>query len=468
MRPGLALACAAILAGSSLLLGCSKTNNLEPTCTELSCKACTPGSFDCDGRRLLQCDAEGLGYAEEVALCDTASLCQGGISEGLCATGAACDFDGDCTGTTTDCQKPACLKGRCGTGYVANDAPIGTQTQGDCLVSVCDGAGNPQSRADPADTPTSDSPCVTYACGSAGSVRTNASSQTVCGNSGHCDGLGSCVECTPGQIDGCATTTSQRQCNAVGAWEDKGCPALQSRCDAATGVCYGGNPLAWVPSGQGANFAIDVQEVTRDQYNTWIVSSPSTQGQVAACTWNTSFTPECEWPPGSNGDLPVVCVDWCDARAYCQAMGKRLCGGITKEYAAFDGYDVATDSQWFRACSAAASRNFPYGGNPSTDQFDGYSETACNGSDYAKGAPAAAGSIASCKSSGSQYGGIFDLSGNVDEWEGACAAMDGPSDSCRVRGGSFMNSRSALACGSPGSQDRQARLDTVGFRCCAQ
>jgi hypothetical protein len=71
--------------------------------------------------------------------------------------------------------------------------------------------------------------------------------------------------------------------------------------------------------------------------------------------------------------------------------------------------------------------------------------------------------------------GLWDMSGNVAEWENSCSATTsgsgGQNDTCVVRGGSFdsPNGSTSLACAWSASQMPVARGTTandIGFRCC--
>jgi formylglycine-generating enzyme required for sulfatase activity len=214
-------------------------------------------------------------------------------------------------------------------------------------------------------------------------------------------------------------------------------------------------------------FCIDSTEVTKSQYRAWLENNPSTSsGQPGACSWNGSFVPRTDypslgctagsWPPSSGTlDHPVVCVDWCDAYAYCKGVGKRLCGKIGGGTGDYEPADTLT-SQWYVACSKGGTQVFPYG-----NTYDGQ---ACNGEAYGAGATVSVGTLPTCQS----YAGIFDLSGNVVEWEDSCDFHVGSDDFCRSRGGSFAAASAApLRCDHSNSARRNFVYDKQGFRCCA-
>jgi sulfatase modifying factor 1 len=181
----------------------------------------------------------------------------------------------------------------------------------------------------------------------------------------------------------------------------------------------------------GSSYQIDATEVTAAQYSAWKATSPTVPPTVPSdvCSWKTSYS-----TGSGTGNYPVADVDWCDAYAYCKGVGKRLCGKIG---GGANGYaDVAepTLSQWYNACSSGGKHNYAYGGNPQTSTTNGYDGQKCNGADKST-ATMAVGTCPDCTSTDSGYTGVYDLSGNVWEWEDSCNGASDEQDSCRVRGG---------------------------------
>ena len=200
-------------------------------------------------------------------------------------------------------------------------------------------------------------------------------------------------------------------------------------------------------------YCIDSTEVTRDQYAAWLATNPATDGQVVYCWWNDDYTPMCEWPPGIDGNYPVVCVDWCDAYAYCAGVGKRLCGRIGGGSNWFTDYADATRSQWFSVCSSGGLNEFTYGNE--------YLPETCNG--YNAQQPfVPVGTMQGCSSPVPGYEGVNDLVGNVSEWEDSCDKGNG---FCRLRGGA--SGYGVGKCGEETSIYRNNKWDKGGFRCCA-
>jgi hypothetical protein len=169
--------------------------------------------------------------------------------------------------------------------------------------------------------------------------------------------------------------------------------------------------------------------------------------------------------PNREGAHPVWMLDWYEAQATCESKGKRLCGS----------------SEWTAACEGPEQTPFPYG-------YD-RDHTACNMDNmyidpmrpgpraqfyfYSKDHDVAlrelsrldesvpSGSMPGCRSGF----GVFDMTGNVDEW---VVSDDSPREKSKwagLKGGAWGHVRSQCR-PMTYSHEPEFTYYFVGFRCC--
>jgi sulfatase modifying factor 1 len=219
-----------------------------------------------------------------------------------------------------------------------------------------------------------------------------------------------------------------------------------------------------------APFCIDSSEVTNAHYAAFLAATGNgsqTSGQPTACSWNSTYLPGTDgspWPyAAGKGNRPVVNVDWCDARAYCKWAGKRLCGKIGG--GSLTGWMAAVDpptSQWANACTRSWQRVYPYG--------DTFKSSSCNVNAPNENAQYIADvkSYSQCEGG---YTGLFDMSGNVEEWVDACDKNTGSGDGCASAGASTwldgLTPAEITCADSLYPTPRSTKWVMLGFRCCA-
>ncbi|WP_394826873.1 formylglycine-generating enzyme family protein [Pendulispora albinea] len=214
------------------------------------------------------------------------------------------------------------------------------------------------------------------------------------------------------------------------------------------------------------DFCIDTTEVTNAQYVPFlqaVTANPRMAEQPAdVCSWNTDFQVASGYPKPADGDPndPVRGVDWCDAYAFCRWANKRLCGAVGGGSSPYSNFAQPTD-QWYFACSSNGRYAYTYGA--------GFDEKACNGDGTGR-ADASVVNVAQstrCHPPASPFASLYDMTGNVLEWEDSCESSAVDSD-CLTRGGWFKSPEpAALACNKNGRRKRTASAEGVGIRCCS-
>jgi formylglycine-generating enzyme required for sulfatase activity len=222
----------------------------------------------------------------------------------------------------------------------------------------------------------------------------------------------------------------------------------------------------------GLHFCIDSTEVTEAQYEAFAASlTTPLKTEIAAhlgpfCSnqiMNAVVFPHAD----PTSALPMRNIGWCQAQAFCDWAGKRLCGGPDGGIApGVDPDDKAFGMhEWIYACTRAGTKFFSYGsaadaGTCNTQQLDGGPSPV-----------EPVGSRAACQGG---YPGIYDMLGNAAEWENSYAELDdaGRPNYTHFRGSNYEFSpysndcaHSGNATGIPGELDNG--IPYVGVRCCA-
>ncbi len=163
--------------------------------------------------------------------------------------------------------------------------------------------------------------------------------------------------------------------------------------------------------------------------------------------------------PNVVGQYPLIYVSWYEARELCDGLGKRLC----------------TEDEWTFACEGEEGRPYPYGNGYARDpekcvtdeRWTAYNEKAMNPRDGELAGVEmdrlwrgkAAGSQPACKSPF----GVYDLTGNVDEWTTSVREGERPSI---LKGGYWGPVRTRCR-PSTRSHDQNHTFYQEGFRCCS-
>jgi hypothetical protein len=350
----------------------------------------------------------------------------GGALCGACVPGQACNV-------ASDCQTNLCMGGKCAAASCTDGVKNNMETDVDCGGLLCPPCKPTQGclvnkDCDSKVCDTSIHTCKAPTCNDG--VQNGNETDIDCG--------GGCPKCNPGQKCGGNGDCVGGSCNTT--------------CQCPTGMLV-------VPVQGGGIYCTDATEVTYSQYKKFYDANPPTTSQAAYCSWNQNYTPSGDWPfiVGQDNE-PVRFVNWCQADAYCRYNGKRLCGKIGGGSVDPANNDDFLQDQWLNACSAQGQNTYPYG--------LAYNGMACNGGDLGKTGPVLTSSIVTCVGG---VPGLFDMSGNVAEWEDSCSSYTSATDTCAVRGGSYISNSTALSCKSGGNVPAKARNyqgRDVGFRCC--
>ncbi len=344
-----------------------------------------------------------------------------GVSCGTCQGADTCNAAGVCVPPGPDCPADkACGQRVCGPD------PVCQESCGTCQgADTCNAAGVcvPSGPNCPADKD-----CTDRDCGP----------DPVCQEScGECNGTDMCDN-TDGQCEPTPMVKVAADAQEIEFWQ--GCNEdLDKQCNDNERPYH----KVVVPE-----FQIDKYEVTVDLYLRCVDKSGCTAPlENEGC--NQKFA--------DRKSHPVNCINWVQARSFCEWAGKRLC----------------SESEWEKASRGTDGRKYPWGNETATC---GYAVMSERGAGCGVSSTRPVGS----KSEGASPYGALDMSGNVWEWvdddwhddytdapTNGSAWVNDPRESHRVaRGGSFTNNAQFLRSSYRMKSLPSSQETNLGVRCC--
>jgi formylglycine-generating enzyme len=189
-------------------------------------------------------------------------------------------------------------------------------------------------------------------------------------------------------------------------------------------------------------------------WNTSIPSDAAGWGTALGCS-GASWTADA----GTTETLPINCVNWYQAYAFC----------------IWDGGFLPTEAEWnYAAAGGSEQRKYPWGATePGSD-----ATFAIYGCHYKKGGACSLAAVGSAPAGTGRWGHA-DLAGNIWEWTldvlarpysdsicNDCAFLKGPATEARMnRGGGFNSPLTEIYAGFRGGDYPDDRFEYAGFRC---
>jgi formylglycine-generating enzyme required for sulfatase activity len=222
---------------------------------------------------------------------------------------------------------------------------------------------------------------------------------------------------------------------------------------------WDGSPAVLVPAG-AFTMGDDAQSPRREVYldTFYLDKYKVTTARFAKFLQATgSLRPPDGWDDAgseSNGELPVIGVDWNDADAYCHWAHKRL----------------PTQAEWEKAARGTDARAYPWGNDSPDSTRASFGRSAAN--PY-RGGLTPVGSHPAGKS---PYG-AYDLAGNASEWVADWFSESFPGSDVRnpkgpsagegrvIRGSGWDEPAERLISAKRYHASPAQRLDDLGFRC---
>ncbi|WP_437573991.1 formylglycine-generating enzyme family protein [Sorangium sp. So ce887] len=380
-----------------------------------------------------------------------------------------------------------------------------------------DGGGATDTCVDPVeDCPPAQSACMEVVCGEGLCAELPRPAQTPCGSDGGsaCDGAGACVMCEGGAEcgecgePGCPNTCGSPDVLAMPRSCAGGGPGAGDSCGPGEASCCGNRRVpcgTYLRSYDGesstddsfpaavSDFRLDRFEITVGRFRAFVEAGrgvqesppaigagrhPHVDGSGWIAGWNQRLAPntamlksalQCNgdllwtWTdePGPNEELPINCITWFEAFAFCS----------------WDGGRLPSEAEWnYAAAGGDEHRPYPWGSGIDSAR----AAYGCTGDGSAAGDCALSDILpVGSKPSGDGRWGHSDLAGNLWEWTmdwwrdalpTSCIdcvhRVDGERDATRVtRGGSYRAPASDVRAGNRDYSYPFDRVNNIGARC---